>query len=82
MRNAYVVTGTLTDNYTVELDEALPLMSKKVRVVVEPLATSSRLPYDEVISKIRARQLARGHRPPTRQQVDANIQAERESWGE
>ena len=43
MRHAYIVTGTLTDAYTLTLDEAIPLMSQKVRVVVEPLVTTSRV---------------------------------------
>ena len=35
MTNAYVVTGTLTDEQTVRLDEPLPITGGKVRVVVE-----------------------------------------------
>ena len=80
MRHAYIVTGTLTDAYTLTLDEAIPLMSQKVRVVVEPLVTTSPRPYREVIATIRARQQARAHQPPTREKVDAAVRAERESW--
>jgi hypothetical protein len=74
------VTGTLTDAYTLTLDEAIPLMSQKVRVVVEPLVATSPRPYREVIAAIRARQQARAHQPPTREEVDAAVRAERESW--
>ena len=80
MRHAYIVTGTLTDAYTVTLDEAIPLVSEKVRVVVEPLVSTSQRPYCEIIAAIRARQQARAHQPPTREDVDAAISAERESW--
>ena len=66
MRHAYIVTGTLTDAYTLTLDEAMPLMSQKVRVVVEPLVTTSPRPDREVMATIRARQQARAHQPPTR----------------
>ena len=37
METAYIVTGTLTDQNTVTLDEALPLTPMKVRLAVEPL---------------------------------------------
>jgi hypothetical protein len=80
MRHAYIVTGTLTDAYTLTLDEAMPLMSQKVRVVVEPLVTTSPRPYREVMATIRARQQARAHQPPTRKEVDAAVRVERESW--
>ena len=35
MHQAYVVTGTLTDDHTLALDEALPLQGGRVRVVVD-----------------------------------------------
>jgi hypothetical protein len=82
MHNAYIVTGTLTDAHTVTLDEALPLTPTKVRLVVEPLPSVSQRPYQEVMAKIRQRQQARGHQPPTPEEVDSYIRAERESWGE
>ena len=82
MQNTYIVTGTLTDDHTVELDEPLPLTKTKVRLVVEPLSLPQRRPYQEVVSSIRKRQQARGHNPPTREEVDAYLRQERESWGE
>ena len=80
MRNAYIVTGTLTNERTVTLDEALPLGSTKVRLVVEPLTSASLHPYQEVMAAIRERQAARGHRSPTTEEVDAYLQTERDSW--
>ena len=84
MQNAYVVTGTLTDGHTVTLDEALPLTSMKVRLVIEPLATPEKrvLPHREVMAEIRERQRARGFQPPTPEEVDAYLQGERDSWDE
>jgi carbohydrate-binding DOMON domain-containing protein len=82
MQSAYIVTGTLTDAQTVTLDEALPLTSTKVRLVIEPLSSTSPRQYREVIAQIRERQRARGHKPPTREEVDAYLQVERDSWGE
>ena len=82
MHNAYIVTGTLTNNHTVTLDEGLPLTSTKVRLIVEPLSSGVRRPYPEVIALVRARQRERGHQPRTREEVDAYLQSERDSWGE
>jgi len=80
METAYIVTGTLTDEHTVKLDEPLPLAQGKVRLKVEPLAPAPKHPHDEVIAEIWARQNARGHQPRTREEIDAYIQAERDSW--
>ena len=82
MQNAYIVTGTLTDPRTVTQDEAVPLPSTKVRLVVEPLVPTAQRPYQEIIAAIRARQRARGHQPPTREEVDAYVRSERDSWPE
>jgi hypothetical protein len=82
MHNAYVVTGTLNDDLTVTLDEALPLSSTRVRLVVERLPSVEARPYQEVVAAIRERQRIRGHQPPTREAVDADVRAERESWPE
>lgn len=79
MHNVHVVTGTLTDNHTVILDEELPLTLTKVRVVIEPLTTSARPSYLQVVEAIRARQQARGYQPPTKDEVDAYLMNERES---
>jgi hypothetical protein len=82
VQNTYIVTGTLTDDHTVTLDEGLPLSPMKVRLVVEPLSRPSRRSYKEVISRIRARQRARAHKPRSREEVDSCLREERDSWGE
>jgi hypothetical protein len=79
--NSYIVTGTLSDEQTVALDKPLPIRGGKVRVVVEPIETAQRS-YTEVMAAIRERQRRRRHRPPTREEVDAYIRAERASWGD
>ena len=80
MSKTYIVTGTLTDGRTVQLDEELPVARMKVRLIVEPLAPVARRSYGEVVAEIRERQLARGHQPPTGKEVDARLRAERDSW--
>lgn len=81
MAKAYVLTGTLKDEQTVTLDEALPLTSGRFRLTLEPLRPESRRPYLEVVADIRQRQRTRGHQSRTREEVDAYLSAERESWG-
>ena len=80
--SSYVVTGTLSEGRTVTLDEALPLEGQRGRVLVEPLTPRKRRPHGEVLAEIRERQRARGHVPPTKEEVDAYIREERASWGD
>ena len=83
MCEAYVINGILTDERTVALDEAIPVTSGRVRVVVEPIVVSKEpRSYREVMESIRHRQNLRGHKPPTRESVDSFLRSERESWGE
>jgi hypothetical protein len=80
MPKPYVLTGVLKDDHTVTLDEALPLQPGRVRLTLEPLRPEPRRQYWEVLADIRRRQKARGHQPSTQEEVDAFLQAERESW--
>jgi len=81
MQNAYIVTGTMTNARTVTLDEALPLtLSKKVRLVIEPLLSRSERSYQEIISEIRKRQHDRGHQPLVKEEIDKYLQFERGNW--
>jgi len=78
--STYVVTGTISDEHSVTLDEPLPISQGKVRLVVEPITRPQRS-YMEAMETIRERQRLRGHQPPTKEEVDAYLQAERDSWG-
>jgi len=80
MTNAYVVTGTLTDAQTVRLDEPLPLPAGKVRVVIEAAPEAAKQPLQDYLAQLRQRQAARGHVPRSREEIDAQLRAERESW--
>ena len=82
MTNAYIVTGTLTDAKTVQLDEALPVSGGKVRVILEPSLPSQGSSFMEAMEQIWAAQRARGHVPRSREEIDAQIREERESWGD
>jgi len=52
----------------------------KVRVIIESEMSESQCSYQSIIAEIRQRQLARGHKSPTREDVDSYLQAERDSW--
>ena len=80
MKTTYEVTGTLTDEHTVKLDKNLPISPSKVRLVVEPVEERERVSRQEVLARIHARQRERGHTAPTKEQVDAHIRRERDSW--
>lgn len=41
---------------------------------------AKRRSYEEVMEEIHAAQRARGHVPPTKEEVDAYLEAERASW--
>ena len=83
MAKREIVTGTLIDDHTVALDKPLSLKSMKVRVAIEPLDEKPPQGYrPEIIAKIYAAQAARGYRPPSREEVDQRIEAERDSWGD
>jgi len=82
MAKLNVVTGTLKDDQTVTLDEASPLRPGRVLLTVESLLPEPRKHYQDVLAAIRQRQRARGHQPRTREEVDAWLQAERESLGQ
>jgi hypothetical protein len=80
MHNAYIVTGALTDQRTVTLDENLPLKPMRVRLIVEPVSAPASSSYQQVMTSIRERQKTRGHKARTRAEVDAALLYERKSW--
>lgn len=81
MTNAYVLTGTLTDRQTVRLDEEVSGPVGKVRVIIEP-APSPTSEFLQTVEAIWAQQQARGHTPPSPEEIRAYVQGERDSWGD
>jgi hypothetical protein len=79
--NAYIVTGTLTDEKTVQLDEPLPVSVGRVRVIVEPApAARQQQTWSEYFAGLRTRQAARGHVPRSAAEIDGQMREERASW--
>ncbi len=81
MEPAYIRTGELREGRSVLLDEAVPLAAGRVRVTVQAIERARPLrAHAEVLTRIRPRQLACGHLPPTKEKVDRRIAEERASW--
>lgn len=80
MSQTFEVTGELTDDRHLTLDEPIQLPAGKVRVIVEPVAGDAKPDLETFLREMHARQKARGHVPPTKEEVDAYINAERDSW--
>jgi hypothetical protein len=80
MQNAFIVTGSVADERTLKLDEALPVKAGKVRVTVEVLPDELKPTLSQVLEQIHQGQRERGFVPPTREEVDAYLNAERDSW--
>jgi hypothetical protein len=79
--NTYVTTGLLKDGVTLLLDQPLPISEGRVRVTVQSVASgSAQQPLEEYLADLRARQAARGHVPRSREEIDAQVREERESW--
>ena len=80
MPQLYELTGELTDGRNLVLDVPLPLPPGRVRVIVEQLAAALKPDLIAFERELRSRQAARGHVPPTKEEVDAYLEAERNSW--
>jgi hypothetical protein len=78
MSQIYEVTGELTDSRHVTLDQPVALPPGKVRVIVEQVQ-SAKPDLAGFEQTLRQRQAARGHVPPTKEEVDAYLKAERDS---
>jgi hypothetical protein len=81
MSEVCTVTGILADARTVILDEAIPISDGPVRVTVETVASPEH--RGELIARlaaIRGLLYASGYRPRSREEVDAQIQSDRDSW--
>lgn len=82
MQQAYVVTGTLTDGNNLVLDEAVPITTGRVRLVIEVLSPAPATNFRAVLDGIHERLQASGHKPPTPEEVRARVRAERDNWGD
>jgi hypothetical protein len=80
MPNTFATTGTLEDGRFVRLDETLPLSLGTVRLIVESTEPKAVMMPEAFEKMLRDRQHARGHQPRSKEELDAYLRAERESW--
>ena len=81
MSEPYTMSGTLSNEKVVILDKAVPLPPGRVRVTVEALPDDQ--PEGTFLTRLHViRQALRdsGYHFRTKEEIDAQIQAERESW--
>jgi hypothetical protein len=83
MINSYTTTATLSYKKTLILDEPIPLAGGRVRVTVEQLPEA--LLGTAFLVKLRAihqRLRESGYQSRSKEEIDAQIKAERDSWEE
>jgi len=80
MTQAYVLTGHLENARSLALDEPLPLTEGRVRVTVQPMHKVSPQAGFRVLEQIWAANAKAGRTPPTKEEVDSFLDAERASW--
>ena len=84
MADLYITTATLTNKKNLILDEALPLMSGRVRVTIEelPEAQMAAVSFLTKLQAIHQALAESGYQPRNKEMIDAQIHAERDSWEE
>jgi hypothetical protein len=80
MSQSFELTGELTDSRHVTLDEPIPLALGKVRIILEQVPNTPKADLAAFERTLRERQAARGHVPRTKEELDAYLNAERDSW--
>lgn len=82
MAKVYQVIGSTEDGTTIVLDAPLPVRGRlKMQVEPVPLAEAPTVArMREVLAAIHERQRARGHKPPTAEEVDDYIKQLRSEW--
>lgn len=80
MSQVYQISGELIDNQTLKLDESLPAAAGKVRVTVELLPGETQPDLKKFMEGMWERQRRRDHVPRTKEEIDAYLSAERDSW--
>lgn len=81
----YTVMGTLIDGKTVALDEAIPIASGRVKMLVEPLPVESADARDivQIVSdEMQRRRANRNYVPRTREEIDRAMREERDGWND
>ncbi len=78
----YTATGTLVDGRTVTLDEPIPLTSGRVKVVIESIPMEQFDTLEAFLEALQKRRAERGYVPRTREEIDREMQEERDGWND
>jgi len=84
MEQTFIAHGTVENGQLIHLDEPLPISTKRVSVIVRPALKRDRngKTLVEWLKKIRERRKKLGIRSLTKEEIDAWIKEERDSWGD
>jgi len=83
MGDSYTTTATLSNKKTLILDEPVPLTVGRVRVTIEQLPEAlSGTAFLVKLLAIHQRMRESGYRSRSKEEIDAQIRAERDSWEE
>jgi len=82
MSKVYTGVGTLSDGKIVVLDHPLCLSPGRVRVLLEPLSgEQAEGDWLTKLKEIRQSLRESGYQSRDKEEIDAQIRSERESWG-
>jgi hypothetical protein len=84
MEQTYIVNGTVENGQIIHLDEPVPISTKRVSVIVRPALQKERngKTLVEWLEKIHERRRKLGIKSLTKEEIDAWIKEERDSWGD
>ncbi|MCO5182274.1 MAG: hypothetical protein M9896_19725 [Candidatus Promineofilum sp.] len=83
MNDSYETTAVFSDEKTLVLDKRLPITGGRVKVIVEPLIQGELPPTSDFLLRLQAIHktlFESGFIPPTRAQIDAELEQLRNEW--
>lgn len=83
MSDTYHTTAVFTDEKTLVLDEALPIVGGRVKITLEPLDPTALSHPTDFLARLRAIHdtlFQAGFVPPTREAVDRELERLRSEW--
>ena len=83
MIKSYITTATVTNKRTLVLDEIFPRIPKRVRVTLEALPTTkTNSSFLVKLKEIHKTLLHSEYQSRRKDEIDAELRAERNSWGD
>lgn len=81
MQTAYIVTGVMKGPRHIELDESVPEVFSRIKIIVEPISEiTQQNSFFLGLEKIRDLQKKRNFQPTSRKETDRQIENLRNSW--